>query len=155
MALRKCPEPDCGNMVSTRAEFCPRCGHPLDSVDFTDLETEVTPVQETADPLLGAAVVTDRPVVRLKVPAAKALELVRRIPHSKCQRAVPNNWKVDRSGNVTPESVDWLYCWAKTGMNSQRAADFAKQVFDAIFNMSYADYDAHVDHEEARRNRYR
>jgi hypothetical protein len=29
MALARCPE--CGREVSTRAEFCPHCGCPLDS----------------------------------------------------------------------------------------------------------------------------
>lgn len=117
MALMKCPEPECGRSVSTRAEFCPHCGCPLDKATPSPPEAEQDldldlGLMSSGFPSVGGSA---RPTVHLKVAPAQALALIRRIPHSKGQKAVPNNWHVDGSGNATPESVDWLYCWAKRG----------------------------------------
>ena len=52
MALRKCPEPDCGNMVSTMAEKCPHCGHPLKAVGVPDHGTaDQAPTRQSVPPL--------------------------------------------------------------------------------------------------------
>lgn len=56
---------------------------------------------------------------------------------------------------VTPQSVAWLYCWGETGMNSRKAAAASRRVFDAIFDVPFADYDELVDHNEAHGDRYR
>lgn len=50
-------------------------------------------------------------------------------------------------------SVFWLYCWGKTGMNIERVRQ-SMRVFDNIFPVSFAQFDAVVDHELARRWRY-
>jgi hypothetical protein len=57
-------------------------------------------------------------------------------------------------GRVPEESVNWLFCWAKTGMGSKAAAQDARRVFDTILPMSFAEYDRRVDHEYARAHRY-
>ena len=55
---------------------------------------------------------------------------------------------------VTAQSICWLFCWGKTGMGSQPAADEAQRVFDAIFDRSFDWFDARVAHEWARSVRY-
>jgi hypothetical protein len=34
MAMIKCPESECGNMVSDQAAACPKCGRPLRKVEY-------------------------------------------------------------------------------------------------------------------------
>jgi eukaryotic-like serine/threonine-protein kinase len=92
--------------------------------------------------------------VNLKVSPDEALRLIRTIPHKKCQRAIPNNWRLNEDRKVTHSSVYWLYCWAKTGQNSDKAAQVSRKVFNAIFDVSYTDFDRAVDHESARKKRY-
>jgi hypothetical protein len=93
------------------------------------------------------------PQVNLRVTPEEALVQISTIPHDKCQGAVPNNWKVV-GGNVTRQSVAWLFCWAYTGQRSLEAAAVARQVFNDIFDMTFEDYDAQVGLERARRIRY-
>jgi hypothetical protein len=57
-------------------------------------------------------------------------------------------------GTVTAQSVLWLFCWGKTGMNSENARRVAVQVFDEIMPISFIQLDALVVHEYARRSRY-
>ncbi len=91
--------------------------------------------------------------VNLKVNPEEALSQLRTIPHEKFQQAIQNNWRLTTDGKVTPASVYWLFCWAKTGMSSNRAAKAARRVFDQLFDVSYRDFDKAVDHETARANR--
>ncbi len=56
---------------------------------------------------------------------------------------------------VTAQSICWLYCWAKTGMNSANAAQQSRQAFNQIFDRPYEWFDARVPHEWARVARYR
>lgn len=88
-----------------------------------------------------------------KSPAA-ALKRVLSIPHKRCADAVTENWKVEADGRVRAQSVFWLFCWGKTGMNSESARQSAVRVFDEILPISFAKFDAIVDHEYAREARY-
>ena len=60
------------------------------------------------------------------------------------------------NGNVqaTAQSICWLYCWAKTGQNSDKAAKQARRAFDAIFDRSYSWLDGRLRHENAQKFRY-
>jgi hypothetical protein len=95
------------------------------------------------------------PEVSLVVSAEEAMRQLRSIPHQRCRDAIDNNWKVNSDGSVTSQSVAWLYCWGKTGMNSRKAAAASRRVFDAVFDVRFAEYDELVDHDSARGDRYR
>ena len=76
------------------------------------------------------------------------------IPHKTCAKAAADHWKVSLDGTVRAQSVLWLYCWAKTGMNSEEVRQVAAQVFDEILPIRFTDFDAVVDHAYARERRY-
>jgi hypothetical protein len=40
MAMIKCPEPDCNNMVSDQATACPKCGRPVRRIGVDRLRLE-------------------------------------------------------------------------------------------------------------------
>src|SRR4051794_29284865 len=92
--------------------------------------------------------------LRLTVPVDLAFKLIQQIPHSTCRTAALQNWHTSDDGIVVPESVNWLFCWAKTGMGNRAAADEARRVFDRIMPLNFEHYDAAVDHEYARGHRY-
>ena len=93
-------------------------------------------------------------MIRLKVPADEASSLLCGIPNKRAQGAIEARWRIMPNGDPDPHSICWLYCWAKTGMGSQRAAREAQRVFDAIFDRSFDWVAARVDHEWAREARY-
>lgn len=90
----------------------------------------------------------------LKKSTDEAKKLVLSIPHKTCARAIAENWRVGADGTVRAQSVLWLFCWAKTGMNSEHARQVAVRVFDEIMPISFAEFDAAVDHQYARTSRY-
>jgi hypothetical protein len=90
----------------------------------------------------------------LKKSTDEARKLVLSIPHKTCARAIAENWRVESDGRVWAQSVLWLFCWAKTGMNSEHARQVAIRVFDEILPISFAEFDAAVDHQYARLSRY-
>lgn len=92
--------------------------------------------------------------MHLIVPADEAIKQLLSIPHSTCTKAIDHHWRVDRDGNVRAQSVLWLFCWAKTGMNSEPAREASVSVFNNILPRSFADLDAVLDHEYARKARY-
>ena len=92
--------------------------------------------------------------MRLLVDNTEAERLIASIPHRTCVDASANNWIVSDQGNAKAQSVLWLFCWGKTGMGSREAARVAREVFDHIFAVKFAQFDALVDHEYARANRY-
>jgi hypothetical protein len=92
--------------------------------------------------------------MKLLVTNAEALRLIQSIPHASCIEGSKNNWVVSDQGNATAQSALWLFCWAKTGMGSRKAAQAAKEVFDQIFPVKFVEFDARVDHQYARDNRY-
>jgi hypothetical protein len=93
-------------------------------------------------------------MTRMRVTHDEAMRLIRQIPHATCQRGLDRRWIAGGVAGVTAQSICWLYCWAKTGMNSLEAASTAQGVFDAIFEPGYDWFDGRVDHEWARRVRY-
>jgi hypothetical protein len=92
--------------------------------------------------------------MHLKKSTDEARKLVLSIPHKTCERAIAENWKVGSDERVRAQSVLWLFCWAKTGMNSEHARRVAVRVFDEIMPISFAEFDAAVDHAYARESRY-
>jgi hypothetical protein len=93
-------------------------------------------------------------MIRMRTTLGEAHRLIRQIPHNSCQSAVERCWIEGGNAGVTAQSICWLYCWAKTGMNSADAADVARQAFDQIFDKPYVWFDARVSHEWARKARY-
>ncbi len=93
--------------------------------------------------------------MRIRVPTATALQMVRAIPHPICQEGLPKYWHIDAHGNIAIQSVYWLGCWAWTGKDSGDAAREARLAFDAIMPFTFAAFKAHVPHKTARVNRYR
>jgi hypothetical protein len=79
--------------------------------------------------------------------------LLHSVGHKTFIGAIGHQWKQD-ANEVADHSVFWLYCWGKTGMNSESARQAAMRTFDAIFPVSFALFDEVVDHEQARRWRY-
>jgi hypothetical protein len=92
--------------------------------------------------------------MRLTVGVDQACKLVEQIPHDMCRSAAERHWNVADDRTVPEESVNWLFCWGKTGMGSRSAAEKAKRVFDASLPISFSCYDHLVDHEYARTHRY-
>jgi hypothetical protein len=93
-------------------------------------------------------------MIQMRVTQNEALRLISEIPHKSCQNAVQTCWVEGGNAGVTAQSICWLYCWAKTGMNSIEAAHQAQQVFSQIFDQPYEWFSARVPHEWARRARY-
>lgn len=90
----------------------------------------------------------------LNRPLEEARRDVLSIPHKSCAKAVDRHWNVSPDGKVRAQSVYWLYCWAKTGMNSEEARQASVRVFDAILPVTFAGFDAIANHEYARLARY-
>ena len=90
----------------------------------------------------------------LQKSAQGAERLILSIPHRSCAKAIESNWSVSADGKVRAQSVVWLFCWAKTGMGSEQARQAAMSVFDQILPVRFADLDALLDHEYARKARY-
>ena len=80
--------------------------------------------------------------------------LVQGIPHGRASNAIGRHWCSGGRSGVTAQSVCWLFCWAKTGQNSHKAALEARRIFDRIFSLSYEQVDRLLDHEWARVARY-
>ena len=94
------------------------------------------------------------PMIKLKVSKEEAEKILKYVQHEKFRNAIPRNWNVDADGTIDGRTVCWLYCWAKTGLQSPDAAMDAQGVFDEIFNVSFEEFDAKIDHEWARKARY-
>lgn len=90
----------------------------------------------------------------LTVGVDRARRLIEQVPHATCRSAAQRRWNVADDGTVPEESVNWLFCWGKTGMGSPTAAEEARRVFDAILPVTFSRYDRLVPHEYARSHRY-
>jgi hypothetical protein len=92
--------------------------------------------------------------MRLTKSNDEARKLILSIPHKTCSNAIDRHWKVAADGTVRPQSVLWLFCWAKTGMNSEEARQVSVRIFNAILPISFTQFDEAVSHEYARKARY-
>jgi hypothetical protein len=102
------------------------------------------------------AITLARFYMNMKVSYDESLELLKTIPHESCRKAIGKNWLRNANGNIKAHSMCWLFCWAKSGMGSEKAKLEAQSVFDKIFGEnSFEDFDARVEHEWAQWARYR
>ncbi len=92
-------------------------------------------------------------MLKMKVPVVEALKHLKLIDHRTCQKGILTRWHVrkDQSGKdfVTAQSICWLFCWAKTGMNSETARGQARRAFNAIFDQTFDRLERRLDHEWA------
>ena len=90
----------------------------------------------------------------MQVSQDEARKLISEIPHNTCQTGVQTWWVEGGTAGVIAQSICWLFCWAKTGMNSAKAAHQSKQAFNQIFDHTYEWFSARISHEWARQARY-
>ena len=93
-------------------------------------------------------------MVRLRVPLREARAALNRVEHSTFLAAVDRHWNVGSDEQVSAQSVCWLFCWGKTGMSSNRAAEAARRAFHEALDISFDVFDVRVPHEWARHERY-
>ena len=91
---------------------------------------------------------------KLNLPPDQALKLVETIGHKSCLSGIPRQWRTTADGHVAAQSILWLFCWAKTGMNSPAAAEIAKSVFNQLLPFTFEYADNRLSHAYARGNRY-
>jgi len=91
--------------------------------------------------------------LRLTVSPQHTLRLLRQVEHKMFSDALEANWELEHR-TVTPQSVCWLFCWAKTGINSRRTAEHCRRLFNKIFDGAYSDLDCASFHKFARKFRY-
>jgi len=94
-------------------------------------------------------------IMRLSVSPEEAMSLLKQVPHENFQNTLESAWQVDQDGNVKAQSICWFFCWAKTGNNSLDTAYACRSIFDKIFNKTYNWFDCRIDHEWARKARYK
>ena len=90
----------------------------------------------------------------LRVERCIADSALRQVEHGKFRSALAAHWTCEPDGHVRAQSVCWLFCWAKTGLNSESTAHLTRCIFDEILNVRFADFDSRVPHEWARKARY-
>lgn len=94
--------------------------------------------------------------MKLKVSPEEALRLLNRLEHETFQEALKTHWEVEPDGHVWATSVCWLFCWGKTGMGNEDAAEAAREIFDAIMDKPFAYCDKRIPHDDfARKYRYK
>lgn len=93
--------------------------------------------------------------IRLAVRPDEAWRLLEQVPHEKYLDTLKSAWQVDKDGNVKAQSICWFFCWAKTGNSSPDARDTCRSIFNRIFDKTYEWFDSKVDHEWARKARYK
>ena len=102
-------------------------------------------------------------IIAMRVSENDAREILSRIEHEKCSQGINGHWSMyrgrfygDTNGTNQPsaQSICWLYCWAKTGQGSDKAARQAQKAFDDIFDHDYDWLSGRLSLEEARRLRY-
>ena len=71
---------------------------------------------------------------------------------------LPNHWHVKPNGEVCQSSAYWLFCWAKASESPDagwaNAGLRAIAILDHIFDKNYTWFNANVDHDYARKQRY-
>jgi len=94
-------------------------------------------------------------LIKIRVAPDDAQKILRTVDHGKYLEALENHWKVFEDGHPRAQSICWLFCWAKTGNNSKRAAQKATDIFNRLFDKPFAWFDRRVPHKWARVARYK
>lgn len=92
--------------------------------------------------------------LKLKVSPVEAEEILDSVPHDKFQKSRKKYWVVKEDGNIRPQSIFWLFCWAFNGDRSADAAAWCEDVFNQIMPFSYDDFLAKVGYDVSNRLRY-
>jgi len=92
-------------------------------------------------------------MLKLKMSPEKALFWLKTVNHVTFQEALGEHWIVTE-GEVKPQSALWLFCWAKSGMNSADVADHVHRLFNGILEVPFETFDAKIPHEWAQEMRY-
>ena len=102
-------------------------------------------------------------MIAMRVSEKDARQILSRIEHETCSQGIDGHWSMYRSkfygdtngmDQPSAQSICWLYCWAKTGQGSNKAARQAQKAFDDIFDRDYDWLSGKLSLEEARRLRY-
>jgi hypothetical protein len=93
-------------------------------------------------------------MMKLKVSPEQAYRRLAAIAHTRFQQALPRYWHVDGQGRLQAQTILWLYCWAKTGLNSEQTAQDVRNAMNAIFDHPYAWLETRIAHDYARKARY-
>jgi hypothetical protein len=126
--------------------YCPTCHKERQAILAKDPGAEARAMR-----ILGGEEV---PMLKLKVTPQVALAILQRIKHETFEAALPQYWKVDKDGYVAAQSAAWLWCWAETGMGSDKTALEVTQAWAAIMPISSGDYEQQFSQEELRKIRY-
>jgi hypothetical protein len=92
-------------------------------------------------------------MIKLKVSPERASQLLGWIKHETFQEALDEHWVV-HDGVVEPQSALWLFCWAKSGMNSVDVAHHVHKIFNEILDIQFETFDSKIPHEWAQEMRY-
>jgi len=93
-------------------------------------------------------------MIKIQVSRDEAENLMDTVFHKTFQKARKIHWRINEDGYIWPQSVLWLFCWAKTGMGSKKTAQASQQIFDKIFPFSYNFFNSRIPHNYAREKRY-
>ena len=93
-------------------------------------------------------------MTELRVTLDQAKSILLAVEHEVFQSASKNHWGVDARGNVRGQSVCWIFCWASTGMGSDKAKKEVRGVFETILDVSFDHFNKKVGLKWARHHRY-
>lgn len=94
-------------------------------------------------------------IIKIRVAPDEAQKILRMVDHGKYLDALESHWKVFEDGHPLAQSICWLFCWAKNGINSERAKQEARNVFNRLFDKTFEWFDRRVPHNWARDARYK
>ncbi len=94
-------------------------------------------------------------IIKIRVAPDEAQKILQTVDHGKYLDALESHWKVFEDGHPLAQSICWLFCWAKNGINSERAAQEARNVFNRLFDKTFEWFDRRVPHNWARDARYK
>ncbi len=94
-------------------------------------------------------------IIKIRVAPDEAQKILQTVDHGKYLDALESHWKVFEDGHPLAQSICWLFCWAKNGINSERAEQEARNVFNRLFDKTFEWFDRRVPHNWARDARYK
>jgi hypothetical protein len=93
--------------------------------------------------------------VPLEVDQNRVKHLLGSVGNKKFQQTYLRWFRIYPDNSTDRESIDFLACWAQTGMSSKYWAQISRQVFDLMLPFTYAEYEAQGYLKAARLRRYR